>query len=442
MSLPSSSVSSSSSSTLSTSELQAIQVSSRISACLSIASFLGTIVCRYLKPKWFSNSIGRLVLALAVADVVDAVAKAAGRLGPNSGAQSFLCQAQATIIQEATLASVFFGLTVAVYMLFIMYFQGSLAILKRFEKQVIALCFLAPLPFTITPLVVKTDGLTNMIGDGDIFCWIGKKDAVYQIYLFYVIVWAVFVVQLVAYFLTWYGIYRLEQEIQTISKSSGKGSSVYRTIMVKRMMAYTLAFMITWTPSSLNRMYQISTGSTLFPLALLQAIFSPLRGTVDFGVFLYNRSITHRSEAAAHKQTSGTGDSNILSDSANRETDAAPFTRSSPGSKRASGAPAAAATFVSVASTGRSGGRANHPEYQLYRPPPTITVTDHSEPDTLPVVVVVVDSSRPAAGVTSSFRSQSLDLRLDEQLMDLLGDDAQPSLLPSLQPIPPSPCSQ
>lgn len=53
------------------------------------------------------------------------------------------------------------------------------------------------------------------------------------------------------------------------------------------MMAYLIAFVVVWSPSSLNRITQLSTGTTIFVFAYAQSIVSPMRGFINFLAYFY-----------------------------------------------------------------------------------------------------------------------------------------------------------
>ena len=62
----------------------------------------------------------------------------------------------------------------------------------------------------------------------------------------------------------------------------------FRKWITRRIMTFTLAFFIAWTPSTLNRVSGIF-GARNFTLAILQAIVSPMRGLINFIAFLHTR---------------------------------------------------------------------------------------------------------------------------------------------------------
>ena len=114
--------------------------------------------------------------------------------------------------------------------------------------------------------------------------------------------WIVFGFNSAAFILTWHGLKKIQSELQAIPATQTESGKQYRAMMSKRMMAYVFAFIISWLPSTINRMYQLDNG-TLFSLQLLMSIFSPLRGFIDFIVFMYTRFLI--SQRNAYNLTNG-----------------------------------------------------------------------------------------------------------------------------------------
>ncbi|KAL2914982.1 hypothetical protein HK105_205526 [Polyrhizophydium stewartii] len=268
-----------------------LAVTSLLVAVSSVASAVGIgIVLLYFvaRPRWFDNLMGRLVLALVVADILTTVAKAVGRRGPVAGADAFGCQAQAVLIQYSNTVSAVISLVIAVTMLLIVFGSNLIFTLQRNERIVIALCFLLPVSNTVPLLLIKPDGVHNIIGDVDLWCWIAGQHAEYRIWLFYVPLWSIFIFDVVAYILTWAAIRRIQDRA-----ARGRVTPAviairrYNLVMTRRMQAYTLGFVLTWIPSTLNRLVPFFSGDSVYTLTVMQAIVSPLRGAVDCVVFLY-----------------------------------------------------------------------------------------------------------------------------------------------------------
>eukprot|EP00842_Homolaphlyctis_polyrhiza_P000267 jgi/Hompol1/1240/HPOL_003108-RA len=144
------------SSTYTDAQLQTIVVCTKVTASLSLFG-----VCMMI-TSYAMGTYGSSIKSTTIT-----VAKFIGRWGPTSGAHSALCQAQASLIQETTLASIMIGLVISFMMLHILFLGGSVKTLEQWERAVIAGCFIAPLPFVVAPLAIETDH-GSMIGDGDL----------------------------------------------------------------------------------------------------------------------------------------------------------------------------------------------------------------------------------------------------------------------------------
>ncbi|KAI8911884.1 hypothetical protein EDD86DRAFT_246126 [Gorgonomyces haynaldii] len=219
---------------------------------------------RYYTPSTFQNPT---------------VFKFIGRWGPESGVDSFLCQLQAVMIQEGNISSVVLSAFMGLNALYILYNgPSSLATIKKYEWLAILIGFTSPLPFALVPLF--------MYGDAQNWCWFTKQNTLYGIYLWFMWLWILFAFNLVCLFFAMRH-FSEKRAIAlgssvSVNKSQGsiKGEKASRSVtpLVKRLTAYMIAFVIVWTPSSINRIVNLATGDSYFILSLLQVIVSPTRG--------------------------------------------------------------------------------------------------------------------------------------------------------------------
>ncbi|KAL2914984.1 hypothetical protein HK105_205528 [Polyrhizophydium stewartii] len=245
-----------------------------------------------IKPSWFNNMMGRFVLAMAVVDLVGAIAKAIGRNGINAGEMSTLCQQQGIFIQYSNLSSVLINLAIAVCMLYIVFWGDSFSA-HRYETIIFTACFFAPVGLVVPLLLIEPtddnddDDFGTLIGDADFWCWIKSSERKYQILFFYIELWIIFMLQVTAYIVAWVRIQQMQVAAELGRRSTTTALRRYNVIMSRRMQAYTFAFLFVWTPSSLNRVVPLMTGQNFTPLTLLQAFMSPLRGFANALAFLY-----------------------------------------------------------------------------------------------------------------------------------------------------------
>eukprot|EP00842_Homolaphlyctis_polyrhiza_P004907 jgi/Hompol1/5417/HPOL_004414-RA len=132
----------------------------RSAASLGLLGVIGITYMFFLRPKMFANPVGRLVLALAAADFIDAVAKLLSRVGETSPGQIDstipACQIQAAFIQESTLASILITLAMTLTALYVCFFRGSISTLHKRAWVVVALCFGVSMPFAVLPIFMTT----------------------------------------------------------------------------------------------------------------------------------------------------------------------------------------------------------------------------------------------------------------------------------------------
>ncbi|KAL2914986.1 hypothetical protein HK105_205530 [Polyrhizophydium stewartii] len=278
--------------TLSADQLVVVTALARFASLLSFAGVAVIIMYFVAQPHWFGNIMGRLVLALTLTDLLGAAAKVVSRAGPEAGTWSALCQAQGAMIQYSNLASMFLSLVIAVNMLFIVFVGGSVHVLQSHMPMIIAVCFALPVPITAALFLIKPEGTYNLIGGSDLWCWISSSYRSYQISLFVGWLWVIFAFEVIAYVLTWSSLRRLAKSTQHMRAwPSHLSMHKVNAIMSRRMLAYTLAFLLVWTPQSLNRILSLFWGQNVYPLTVAHAIMSPLRGFVNCMAFLYTQLV-------------------------------------------------------------------------------------------------------------------------------------------------------
>ena len=176
-------------------------------------------------------------------------------------------------------------------------------------------CFSLPVAPAMFIFLYHPPGIdSNLIGDNDTWCWIDRNLGDYQLYLWFIPNWTILILNIGSYFVTWLGIvrqmtefksmgYRLSLHMNVIPNScielmcvlrnnSLEGSLMkYRMNMVNRFMAYTFAFLITWTPTNINRLVYIVNGIDSFVLGVIQDLTNPLRGFINTVVFFYLESM-------------------------------------------------------------------------------------------------------------------------------------------------------
>ncbi|KAI8927893.1 hypothetical protein BC831DRAFT_450902 [Entophlyctis helioformis] len=286
-------------------QLSLLSTLTRTSASLSLLGVAGIAWLRFNRSHLFDNTMGNLIIALTVADGLDALGRFGARWPLDNFGGTLLgsawCTAQAISIQEFSPASAYISLVMAISMVYIVFFQGSARTLDRIMPLMIAACFVAPLPFVLAVLFYKPDGVTGMVGDADLYCWISRDYSDYRILWLYIPIWIAFVGSVLAYGLTWYRVRSLQATLtatrkrmtvlSTVGKAAGaSGMDRYQTVLAKRMMWFVAAFCIIWFPATVNRMTQAATGSGMFALGIAQAILNSLGGFINFVIMVAHSS--------------------------------------------------------------------------------------------------------------------------------------------------------
>ncbi|KAL2914983.1 hypothetical protein HK105_205527 [Polyrhizophydium stewartii] len=273
---------------LSPSQLALTSTLVTVSSALSLLG-VGIVFTFYVRrPVWFRNLMGRLVLSLTASDLISTVTKGVGRLGPDAGIDSLLCQTQAVFVQIGNLSAVFISFAIAANMVFIVFLGGDAYFLKRSQWLVIFMSFVVSIFFGLALLVIKPGGNRNIVGDANLWCWIDGKYVIFQVWLFFLELWVIFIFQIVAYLLTWVSI----KQLQALASRQRVTPAViamrkYNLIMTRRMQSYTLVFLFVWLPSTFNRIAPLISGEIVYGLTIAQATISPLRGMINCLVFLY-----------------------------------------------------------------------------------------------------------------------------------------------------------
>ena len=247
-------------------------------------------------PSAFKSPTGRLVLAITMTDLFDCTTKFIGQWGPMSGVDGILCQYQTWSITHFNISSVLLGMIMGFNAMYLIYFNGTVEKIQKYEWLMIAICFLFPLPFSLAPLFLKPLGV-NMYGDANMWCWITAEHGVYRIYFWFSILWIVSIINIFTLTLTVMEIRKNQGYLKNLSAAfkpktkeedlAAKGKT-FGNFITKRMMAYLIAFFLVWTPSSVNRVYGLFVGEPSFVLNLAQSICSPSRGFINFIVFFYS----------------------------------------------------------------------------------------------------------------------------------------------------------
>lgn len=209
------------------------------------------------------------------------VVKGLGRLGPAAGNASLLCQAQAAIMQWGDISSILWISVMSGNVLLVLCFKKGLTDLREYEKWYLLLCYGLPIFLAVPPLFVR-DPL--MYADTNLWCWISDDYKDLRMYLFFIPLWIIFFLNVAAFLTAGHTFWKRSAELRGASKNS---LFTYRKTYAQNISIFIVAFIITWTPSTISRVYTFVNGNPSFPLSLCQSIVSPLRGFINFIAFFY-----------------------------------------------------------------------------------------------------------------------------------------------------------
>ncbi|KAI8820499.1 uncharacterized protein EV422DRAFT_73373 [Fimicolochytrium jonesii] len=270
----------------------------RVSSFLSVIGVLSTFSFFYKNPKSARNPTARLIIFMAVGDLMSAVAKSMGRWPVSLGTDQPLCQFQAVLMQEGDLSSLTWTAILAANLLYVMFFRGRTTTLRRYEVPLAAFAFGWPLIIALLPLGLPSP-YGRIYGDTTLWCWITSNYKPYELGFFYMILWTIVLFQIGAYALAGRYIWNTSKALETMNANTSSVNK-YRMIFIRTAACYLTASIVVWLPSSINRVYRMSTGETSFGLSTAQTVMSPLRGFVNFLAYFLIYRLSQKKKGASY----------------------------------------------------------------------------------------------------------------------------------------------
>ncbi|KAI8902927.1 hypothetical protein BC833DRAFT_2297 [Globomyces pollinis-pini] len=234
----------------------------------------GCFMIFYFNKNELKAPMGRFLIAYFIADFVNSAAKSFGQIPYKNGETSFACQAQAATIVCSSLSIILFNVFILLLILKAVYSRTRIQNpLVKYESVAILFGYILPIPFATYPLLERFNGKT-IFGNVGIWCWYSSKSPVFQIIFFYGPVWIVIISNAIVIAITWHSFKRAEH-LKRLE------------YVTKRMVAFLIAFVITWAIATINRLVIIMTGRSYYLLNVLQIVFSATKGFWDFLALLY-----------------------------------------------------------------------------------------------------------------------------------------------------------
>ncbi|PNS21595.1 MMS19 nucleotide excision repair [Sphaceloma murrayae] len=159
---------------LTSAQWQAITITERVNSAISIAS-IAFIALTYLTTPCFNKPINRLIFFAGFGNLGTCIAALIADIGPLSGPDSPVCQAQAFFVQMFLGVDGLWAFCMAINV-YLAFFRGfSVEQFKRLDMWYLLFCYgLSFLPALIFVFVSATDR-GRVYGPATIWCWISER---------------------------------------------------------------------------------------------------------------------------------------------------------------------------------------------------------------------------------------------------------------------------
>ncbi|KAJ5190142.1 uncharacterized protein N7498_009127 [Penicillium cinerascens] len=315
---------------LSPSQNRAIEITERVTSSLSVLGAL-FVIGTYTASSSFHKPINRMVFYASWGNILANVSTLISLSGIQAGRTSTMCQTQGFLIQMFMPADALWTLAMAcnVYLTFRHRFSSTQ--LRRLEIKYLLLCYGIPFVPAIIYAFLHTEERGTIYGPATLWCWIDVDWDFLRIATFYAPVWLIFIVTGFIYISIGTEIHRKRKQLRNMTSQSvptvqslkttevhvvsetmdafqgtdegrpendnfsqGRRFAQYETNISSAKMsssdaaawAYTkcamlffAALIITWVPSTINRVYTlVAAGDISFALCYFEALVLPLQG--------------------------------------------------------------------------------------------------------------------------------------------------------------------
>jgi len=214
------------------------------------------------------------IFALSASDLISSIFFGLGTL-PMDISEDF-CTFQATMIQISLSVPFWTGIISLNFLRQIVFAQED-SLMHNTKITYCLLGWLYPVFATIYSLGF------DMFGDAGTWCWIKKDYGIERVVFWYGPVWFIFIFQLIC-------IYLIYQTLSSLRKKvlhEGLDSDMDRRIWLLSMQCFgfILAYVICWTPPTINRFYTLFTDDVSYTLMCFHAFFIPFQGFINFLVY-------------------------------------------------------------------------------------------------------------------------------------------------------------
>jgi hypothetical protein len=120
--------------------------------------------------------------------------------GIRAGEDSWLCQMQGAMQQIGDLACILFTGLIALDLMLIIFFRRAVSQVNRMHYRVYApTCTTISLLVGLIPLAIRNGSGERFYGDAGPWCWVSQSWISFQLYVFYLPLWLVFLFSVCVY---------------------------------------------------------------------------------------------------------------------------------------------------------------------------------------------------------------------------------------------------
>lgn len=295
-------------------QLSLFQTLIRVSSSLSIFGTLAIIVsyCSYAR---FRTQMNTMVVFMSVADLLSSLqtllgdwpnrlALMEGTVGPN-----ILCTVQSFGIQMWFISATFWTGCMATHCLMAVVLSKPIAHLEPYYKYYHAVSWGIPLIFAFLPFAFQTKELGPIYVHIGNWCWIGGNYSLFRMYLFYGLVWAIFLYNVICYSIVGYKISQMSKFLNDTQHAMKTRKHTSRFVL--KTLVYMGAFLINWVFSTANRIQALVDPTPSYFLNLLQCITLPLQGFMNaliyFAFAYYSIEEAEEDNQSSNKKDSESG---------------------------------------------------------------------------------------------------------------------------------------
>lgn len=336
---------------LSAAQIHDIIIAERVSSCLSLVGSAFVFITFAVSDK-FRKPINRLVFFATFGNVITNIATLISTGGIEAGRSSPLCQFQALLIQWFMPADALWNLAMGCNVWLSFFKSYDATSLRKLELKYLIACYGAPFIPSFIYLFISTQARGKIYGSATLWCWVSLRWDFLRVATFYGPVWVIILVTIAIYIHVGTIIFKWRKHLLSLDKDTATGEAnefpatgIMKTSEVtvtttegedppaamhinkkpsflgspdnrrptahsraqrtsgridpnkaalkycKCAMLFFISLLVTWVPSTINRLYTIIRPTeVVFGLNLAAAIVLPLQGFWNALIYLTTSS--------------------------------------------------------------------------------------------------------------------------------------------------------